>query len=216
MQVFGLPGHVTRTGSLASRIAVKSSSNEAAIRREAVARWRQAMRAGLSAAQAARAVGASRASLYRWERSAEPKSRRPQRLRKPLWSSTLVQAVEELRADNPMWGKRKLAWLLRREGFAVSVSTIGRVLRQLMDRGVVTPELVLRRKPGGRRFRIIGKRHAKRLPKGLKPTRPARSCRFDTVFVSLAPGHAHKHFTAYSSWTRRYSPASSWPGVKTA
>jgi hypothetical protein len=205
MQVFGLPRHVIRTGSLASRIAAASSSSEAAIRRELVCRWRQAMDEGLTAAQAARAVGASRASLYRWRRSAELKSRRPHRLRKPAWPPALVQAVEELRADNPMWGKRKLAWLLRREGVVVSISTIGRILRSLMDRGVVTPVPTLRRKPGGRRFRIIGRqRHARRLPKGLKPSRPGEIVQVDTMFVSPAPGQAHKHFTAYdpvAKWT---------------
>jgi transposase InsO family protein len=116
----------------------------------------------------------------------------------------LVRAVEELRADNPMWGKRKLAWLLRREGLAVSVSTVGRVLKHLMDRGAVTPVPTLRRKPGGRRFRIIGKRHAKRLPKGLRPSRPGEIVQVDTMFVSPAPGQAHKHFTAYdpvAKWT---------------
>jgi hypothetical protein len=34
------------------------------------------------------------------------------------------------------------------------------------------PVPTLRRKPGGRRFRRIGKRYARRLPKGLKPTTP--------------------------------------------
>ena len=108
MQVFGLPRHVIRTGSLASRIAAKSSSGEAAMRRDLVRRWRRAMEKGLTAAEAADVVGASRASLYRWERCAELKSRRPHRLRRPAWSSALVRAVEELRADNPMWGKKKL------------------------------------------------------------------------------------------------------------
>ena len=49
MQVFGLPGHIIRTGKLASRIAAKSQDNEAAIRRAAVVRWRQAMADGLTA-----------------------------------------------------------------------------------------------------------------------------------------------------------------------
>jgi len=36
-------------------------------------------------------------------------------------------------------GKRKLVRLLRREGFAVSLSTLGRILKHLVDRGMVTP-----------------------------------------------------------------------------
>lgn len=204
MQVFGLPRHIIRSGSLASRIAARSLSHEAAMRRDLVRRWRRAMAKGLTAAEAADVVGASRASLYRWEGCAELKSRRPHRLRKPAWSSALVQAVEEMRADNPMWGKRKLVVLLRREGFAASISTVGRILQSLMRRGVVTPVPTLRRKPGGRRFRLLGKRHARRLPKGLKPSRPGEIVQVDTMFVSPAPGQAHKHFTAYdpvAKWT---------------
>src|SRR5215207_8082740 len=102
MQVFGLRRHIIRSGSLASRIAAKSSSNEAAIRRDAVARWRQAMAKGLSGEDAALAVGHPRSTLYRWEKAPEPKSCRPHRLRRPAWSPALAQAVEELRADNPM------------------------------------------------------------------------------------------------------------------
>lgn len=205
MQVFGLPRHLIRTGSLASRIAAKSSSNEAAIRRELVARWRGAMALGLTAAEAAQAVGASRASLYRWERSPEPRSRRPHQVRRPRWTSSLVQAVEDLRLDNPMWGKRKLAWVLRREGVSVSASTVGRILRRLVERGAVTPVPTLRRKPGGRRFRLSpAQRYARRLPKGLKANRPGALVQIDTLFVNVAPDKPIKHFTAYdpvAKWT---------------
>ena len=205
MQVSGLPGHVIRSAAVATRIAAQSLSNEAAIREDAVRRWRRARAAGLSADDAAAAIGASRATLYRWAKRSEPLSRRPHNVRRPQWSPALVQAVEELRADNPMWGKRKLVWLIHREGFAVSASTIGRILKSLMRRGRVTPVPTLRRKPGGRRFRLIGgKRHAKRLPKGLKPTVPGQLIQIDTVFVNLAPGKTVKHFTAYcpvAKWT---------------
>jgi transposase len=165
MQVFGLPRHVIRAGALASRIAATSLSYEAALRMDAVRRWTAARKAGFSADAAAIAVGVSRATLYRWARRCEPKSRRPRRVCGPQWSPALAQAVEELRADNPMWGKKKLAWLLRREGIVVSASTVGRILKGLVARGIVTPVPTLRRKPGGRRFRLIGQnRHARRLP----------------------------------------------------
>jgi hypothetical protein len=39
-----------------------------------------------------------------------------------------MRKIERLRADHPMWGKRKLAVLLRREGIDVSVSMVGRIL----------------------------------------------------------------------------------------
>jgi len=205
MQVFGLPGHVIRNGRVASRLIDAKTANIAAtIRRDALIRFYEARRHGLCAAKAARAVGVSRASLYRWAKRLEPMSRRPHRPRRRAWPSALVRAIEELRADNPMWGKRKLAVLLRREGIAVSTSTVGRILRRLMDKGVVTPVPTLRRRPAGRRFRLMARGHARRLPKGMKPTRPGELVQIDTLFVNLAPGRAVKHFTAYdpvAKWT---------------
>src|SRR4051812_31554595 len=178
MKVFGLQAPVYRGAALASRLTAKTSEI-AAVRRDAIARWQRARANGLSAEEAARAVGVARATLYRWSKRLEPRSRRPHRLRRPTCTAALVQAVEQLRAEHPMWGKRKLTVLLRREGVAVSVSMVGRILKRLMNRGLVTPVPTLRRKPGGSRFRIIGQRHAKRLPKGLKPSRPGELVQVD-------------------------------------
>ena len=61
MQVFGLPGHIIRSGKWASRIAAKSPDNDAAIRTAMVRRWRQAIAAGLTAVEAAQAVCIARA-----------------------------------------------------------------------------------------------------------------------------------------------------------
>lgn len=206
MQVFGLPGHLIRTAQkMSCLIDAKALDHEAAIRHDTVRRWRQAIRDGLTAEAAAAAVGVPRATLYRWEKQPEPKSRRPLRLRQPSWSPALVEAVEELRLDNPMWGKRKLAVLLAREGFAVSVSTVGRILASLVKRGAITPVPVLRRKPGGRRFRLTNQqRHARRLPKGLRPSLPGQLVQVDTLFINIRPNRTIKHFTAYdpvAKWT---------------
>ena len=205
MQVFGLPRHLIRAGCVASRIAAKPSSSAAAIRRDIVERWQGLRKRGLSAADAARGVGVSRATLYRWTKRLEPRSRRPRQMRRPMWTPALAKAVERLRVDNPMWGKRKLAALLRREGVATSTSTVGRILRKLMATGVVTPVPTLRRRPGGRRIRFTAaQRYAKRLPKGLKPTRPGEIVQIDTLSVNVTPDRAIKHFTAYdpiAKWT---------------
>ena len=206
MQVRGLPSQLIRNARVASRLlGAETPHIEAQRRRDAIARWRRAMADGLSAGQAARAVGVSRATLYRWEKHPEPKSRAPHHRRKPTWTPTLAQAVEHLRADNPMWGKRKIAALLRREGSVVSISMTGRILRKLMDRGVVTPVPTLRRNPNARRTsRAALKRYAKRLPKGLKPTEPGQMVQIDTLFVNVRPDKAIKHFTAYdpiAKWT---------------
>jgi hypothetical protein len=64
MKVFGLQASVYRLAAAASRLAAEPPSCSAA-RRDALARWRQARTLGLTAGEAARAVGIPRASLYR-------------------------------------------------------------------------------------------------------------------------------------------------------
>ena len=206
MQVHGLPRQIIRNAAVASRLlAAKTPDIEAERRRDAVTRWRRAMANGLTADEAAQAVGAPRSTLYRWETQPEPRSRRPRRVRQPKWPPALVEAVEAIRADNPMWGKRKIAALLKREGQAVPESTVGRILHRLMARGVVVAVPILRRRPGGRRFRFdTRQRYAQRLAKGRKAQAPGELVQIDTLFVNVRPDRAIKHFTAYdpvAKWT---------------
>jgi transposase InsO family protein len=205
MQVFGLPRQLIRAGAVASRIAAQPSGSEAAIRRDAVARWLELRRHGLTAEQAARGVGHGRSKLYRWQEEAEPKSRRPHRVRPRTWTPELLETIERLRDDNPMWGKEKIVVLLAREGIRTSASTVGRILKSLVERGVVIPVPTLRRRPGPRRLRLTTKeRHARRLPKGLKPTRPGEIVQIDTLFVNVRPDKPIKQITAYdpvAKWT---------------
>ena len=70
---------------------------------------------------------------------------------------------------------------------------------------------MLRRKPGPRRLRIMGQRHAKRLPKGMKPIRPGELVQIDTLFVNVAPDKAVKHFTAYDPVAKWTVALVAWP-----
>lgn len=202
MQVFGLPGHVIRRGRAASRLLDAETPNiEAARRRDAVVRWRRAMTGGLTADAAADAVGVPRATLYRWEKRPGRRSSRPHHMRTKNWPSVLVQAVERLRQDYPMWGRAKLGPLIRAEGFTVSDATVGRIIKSLVERGVVVPVPTLRRRPYKRSTK---RRLAVRLPRGLQADRPGSLVQLDTVFVNVAPDKAIKHFTAYdpiAKWT---------------
>lgn len=204
MQVFGLPGHIIRQGRAASRIlSAKAPDILVAARSDAVVRWRRAMAQGLDASQAARAVGHSRASLYRWQARPGIKSRRPHSLRSKTWTKALILAVERLREDFPMWGRAKIGPLVRKEGHAVSDATVGRILASLVARGAVIAVPILRKRPHKRRW-SVQRRYAARLPKGLKATEPGAIVQLDTVFINLSPGKAIKHFTAYdpvAKWT---------------
>ena len=204
MQVFGLPGHVTRSARRASRLLAAETPNiEAERRRDALARWHGARRAGLNADQAAQAVGVPRATLYRWEKAPVPKSRRPHRVRPKNWSAALRAEVERLRLDFPMWGKEKLGPILRNQGFAVSNATVGRILEGLIARGRVPRVRELVRK-ATRKAAPKKRPHAIRKPKDVSFEKPGDIIQIDTVSVTLAPNLIVKHFDAYdvhAKWT---------------
>lgn len=201
MQVFGLQRAIYQGARWSSRCAAAQIDTDTALREDAVKRWREVRANGLSADAAARAVGASRASLYRWDRHPQLKSRRPKRVRQPAWTPALMEAVEALRLDYPMWGKAKLGPLLRAQGFAVSDATVGRILAKLVARGAIAPVPLLRSKKASLR-RKTKRPHALRLPRGMKAAAPGELVQIDTLTVQIAPDISVKHFTAYDPVAR--------------
>ena len=156
MRIFGLPKGFYQV----LRRPAYFPSEKAKERLKFYEAWKRLRGMGLSGKEAARALGVSRATLYRWERRVkergprglEDRSRRPLRVRQRQWSVELVLAVKRLREAYPAWGKAKLWVLLRREGWEVSESTVGRVLSYLARRGEIEPVPARRR-----RFRRRGR-----------------------------------------------------------
>ncbi|MDR0632000.1 MAG: hypothetical protein LBF54_02055 [Holosporaceae bacterium] len=73
------------------------------------------------------------------EKGIAPPSKRPKRVRQPLWESQYRDIILNIRRENPTYGKAKIAVILRRDhGFTGSESTVGRILKRLMERGLVT------------------------------------------------------------------------------
>ena len=107
MQIRGLHRTIYRGARLASRLEAQERSDEAE-RRDALARWHQARRDGLTAGKAAAAVAVPLSTLYRWQKRCQPKSTGPHSVRKSKRDSKLVLAVERLRKQYAMWGKDKL------------------------------------------------------------------------------------------------------------
>jgi putative transposase len=168
-----------------------------------LARWLKARAAGLTAERAAQVVGWSRATLRRWRKRAEPHSRRPRRVRGPNRPPGLAVAVERLRLDFPMWGKAKIGPLVRKLGFAVSDATVGRILSDLIKRGRVPAAPDLLRKIGPRAA-PKNRPYAIRKPKHVAFEKPGDVVQIDTLSISILPGEAIKHFTAYdpfAKWT---------------
>lgn len=193
------------------RLDIAQLGPEANQRLRIVEGFERLRRRGISGEEAAEVLGPSRSTIYRWKqrlarsgpRGLEPRSRRPRTVRRPAWTPALVARIEALRRQFPAWGKESLTPLLGAEGFAVSEATVGRILRHLMDRGVILP--VRTRRQNYRRARRMRRFYAKRLPKSCpKPTQPGERIQIDTLHLGLEPGRWLKHFSAacpVSRWT---------------
>jgi len=148
----------------------------------------------------ARHFAISRETFYRWWRRYSPgnlatleeRSSRPRRRQRPTWTTAQVLAVKKLREQFPRWGKLKLAVLLLREGIALSVSMVGRILRYLKASGQLK-EPPLNRTPAQRRRWL--RPHATRKPQEYVPVQPGDLVQIDTLDLR-SDGHVLKQFTA--------------------
>lgn len=154
-----------------------------------------------NAALTCRYFGVSRQTFYRWKRRYNPEhlhsledgSHRPLRRRRPTWTVEQAERVRRLRERYPRWGKDKLAVILRREGWAVSVSMVGRLLTSLRQRGALTAPVLFRVK---RRRSMAGRPWALRKPKDYAVESPGDLVQLDTLDLRPAPGVVLKQFTA--------------------
>ena len=156
---------------------------------------------GRNAALTCRYFGISRQTFYRWKRRYDPEnlrtledgSHRPHRRRRATWTAEQAERVRRLREQYPRWGKDKLAVLLRRQGWAVSVSMVGRILTSLGQRGVLSAPVLFRVK---RRRGTASRPWALRKPKDYAVDQPGDLVQLDTLDLRPAPGVVLKQFTA--------------------
>ena len=197
MRVFGLPKSFYQVSGLpASHLSDRAKEHW-----RYLSCWQALRKRGLSSAAASEAVGVSRSTLYRWQRSLkeegprglDARSRRPRRRRQPTWSPELADAVLKLREQYPRWGKDKLVVLLGREGWQVSTSMVGRILTRLKARGVLREPprngISARKRPRPRPYAV-------RKPKEYQALQPGDIVQIDTLDVRPLPDMVLKHFTA--------------------
>jgi transposase InsO family protein len=155
-----------------------------------------------NAALTCRYFGISRQTFYRWKgrydpqhlASLEDRCHRPHRRRQPTWTPPLAEQVLRLRRQYPRWGKDKLVVLLRREGWGVSTSMVGRILTRLKQHGrLVEPP---RRGVTATRLRPWRRPYARRKPPDWRVVEPGDLVQVDTLDLRPLPGVVLKQFTA--------------------
>jgi putative transposase len=159
-----------------------------------------------SVAATCRHFGIARSTYYRWQRRYDPRPlsflenrpSRPKRCRRPTWTAAQATAVMAAREAHPRWGKDKLAVVLRRDGVVLSVSMIGRILRDLKRRGVLREPISARLRPHARHVRP----YAIRKPKEHAVAQPGDLVQLDTMHLTPLPGVERRHFTAVDLLSR--------------
>ncbi len=127
------------------------------------------------------AFGVSRPTLFRWQKqlgdsggkidSLDPKSTAPKERRKRIVPDGVEAFIIKEREAHPRLGKEKLRKLLKDEGITISVSKVGRIIKNLKERDLLPTytKVSLQGKTG----RVTKRKEPKRKPKQrLKDFRP--------------------------------------------
>lgn len=168
-----------------------------------------------------KACGAiSRATYFRYkkklalleEKGIAPPTRRPHKTREKTITQKHKDLVLKLRQENPTYGKFKIATIIKRdhEDLAISESSVGRILKNLTERGKIQRSLSA--KPMKKLPRKFDK-HAKRWKYGQRAAKPGELVQIDHMSV-WHNGKLFKHFQACDPTTkvviaRAYSCATS-------
>ncbi len=164
---------------------------------------------GCSEKTALEAIKVSRATFYRWLKryrifnlsGLENEDRRPNNVRKPKYSSEVENYILALRKQYPLWGKEKIAVLIKRiYSVIVSASTVGRIIKKLVRQGRIRSVAFHCGKKEKRQRVFNG--HAKRLQLGMKAQVPGELLQVDHMDVKVIDGLEIKHFQAICPITK--------------
>jgi putative transposase len=169
-----------------------------------VNRWEKLRFEGVKTKIIQEILGFSRATYYRMknilkdlEKGISPPSKRPKKMNKPRWGEAELQLVLRIRRENTTYGKEKIAEILQRDhGFTMSESTVGRIIKHLKEKGLITRSISALRTKRRRNF----KGHAKPwIFKDYKTMVMGERVQIDHMTVTKN-GICFKHFQA---WDRR-------------
>ena len=160
---------------------------------------------GVSHCDLQKQFGISRATYYRRKKVlkaldsgvfVEPFSK-PHSASLRKWGEAEISLVRKIRNENPTYGKNKIYHILKREhDFTMSESTVGRILKHLMDRRLIEKSISAQRKKKRRKF----DKHAQKFTfKKYEDMVLGERVQVDHMTVTKN-GRTYKHFQA---WERK-------------
>lgn len=142
-------------------------------------------------------------TFYRWKARYKPKNlksleadpgkKRPHTLRAPVTPFAVVSVIRSLREQYPRWGKEKIARLIWKQGISVSVSTVGRTITRLKEKGLLRepiPNFISAKK------RYLKRAWGIRKPETFRAHIPGDLVEVDTMDIRPVPAVIRKQFTA--------------------
>jgi len=198
MQLFGLHKSFYKLSSYAIR--EKNKSKVRSIYEKPVKQWDKLKAEGVSDKVISEFLGISRASYYRYRRilhnlrkNIYPTSKAPKHKRSSQIDENIRQLILMIRRENPTYGKNKIYIILAREhSIKLSESSVGRVIKNFQDRGLIQKSISAPRMRRRRRF----KGHAKAWEYNMKATKPGEMIQIDHMSVSKNQ-LSIKHFQAW-------------------
>ncbi len=147
-------------------------------------------------AAAIQAFDVSRPTLYRWHKALrekegrlealDPKSTAPKKRRQRIVPDGVETYILRERTAHPRLGKEKLAVLIKADlGITLSASTVGRILKDLKQRGLLAQgkKLSFYARSGRHVEKTTKKRTKQRLPKDFHPERAGDLVEIDAVIL---------------------------------
>ncbi|MBY0501619.1 MAG: integrase core domain-containing protein [Alphaproteobacteria bacterium] len=165
-----------------------------------VRKWQTLKSQGLIGKVCEDIIGISRSNYYRYKATLKqltkgilPPTKKPKTLRKQTWGESEKQFVLRIRRENPTYGKNKIAVILMRDhNLNLSVSMVGRILKYLMEKGLIQKSLSAPKQKRKRRF----KGHAKPWKYKLKSTKPGEMVQIDHI-TTTKNQTSGEHFQAW-------------------
>lgn len=145
-----------------------------------------------------------RSTLYRWKKrynefgleGLENGCRIPDKVPEVKYTPDQVRLVLKVRRENPLWGKYKIVVIIERDyRMKISVSTVGRIIKMLVKKGLVKPVKYYFGRLKDKRPRKFNN-HAKRWKYDMKPCLPGEMIQVDHAVVEAAPERYVKQFDA--------------------
>jgi len=204
MQTKAWPKFIQRLYPYACKHTLKSEEIER--RKKILGDWEILKARKVPDKEIASITGISRSTYYRLKKSLdkygirglESKSKRPKRFRQSKIPKETIKKVLEIRRQNPTYGKEKIAVILKRDfSISLSVSSVGRLLKGFVQKGLVIPSRARIKRRRKRGF----DQYAKRWKYGSKAKEPGQLVQIDHMVVNKNQLH-FKHFQAWDPFTK--------------